>query len=103
MVGVIRGVQVVDFGNAIQVVNSYKVTDDSEKEKIIDAMLNTFPRLGRCRSKKSLLVEWKAHNILFQHRYKTDRTKDVDFEFHTKKLQQFGFWLITLLLREKTN
>lgn len=102
MVGEIRGVQVVDFGNAIQVVNSYKVTDDSKKEEIIIAMLDAFPRLARCRSKKSLLVEWKAHNILFQHRYKTDRTKDVDFEFHTKKLQQIGYRLITLLLREKS-
>lgn len=103
MIGEIRGVQVVDFGTAVQVVNSYKITDDSEKEKIIDAMLDAFPRLARCRSKKSLLVEWKAHNILFQRNYQRARTKDVDFEFNPKKLQQFGFHLITLLLREKTN
>ena len=102
MVKTIRGVDVVDFGTAVQVVNSYKVTDDVEKNKILDEMLVSFPRLERCRSKKSLLIEWKAHNILFQHNYQRARTKDVDFEFCPKKLQQFGFRLITLLLREKS-
>lgn len=102
MVTEIRGVDVVDFGTAVQVVNSYKVTDDEEKNKILDEMLALFPRLERCRSKKSLLIEWKAHNILFQHNYKRARTKDVDFECCLKKLQQFGFRLITILLREKT-
>jgi len=101
MVVTIRGVDVVDFGTAVQVVNSYKITDDEEKNKILDEMLDKFPRLARCRTKRSLLIEWKAHNILFQRNYHRARTKDVDFEFCPKKLQQFGFHLITMLLREK--
>lgn len=92
----------VEFGNqCIHIVNSYQVKEDKEKIKILKGIFILHPEINDYRTLGDMLTEWKAHNILFQHKYKQERTKDVDFEYKQNKWHKIGFKLITIFMREK--
>lgn len=97
----LRGVKVSFNKSSIHIENSYQITDDTEKAKIIKGIFMLCPQIKEYRTLENMLTEWKAHNILFQHKYQIARTKDVDFEFKQKKLHRIGFKIITLLFKEK--
>jgi len=97
----IRGVKITFNNGSIHIENSYQITDDEEKVKLLKCIFDLCPDIKEYRTLKNMFTEWKAHNILFQHKYKQERTKDVDFEYKQNKLHRIGFKLITMFMREK--
>lgn len=85
----------------IHVHNSYTVTNDEAKKAFIKHLLETVEGLAEKRSEKSLLNEWKAHNIFYQHGWWQDHTADVDFEFKQKWFYKLAWWLVAHIMREK--
>ena len=84
--------------NNVHVINSYIVTNDNAKREFLKNLLRTTE--GLKRSEKSMLNEWKAHNIFYQHGWFQDHTADVDFEFKQKWYYKVGYWLVAHLMRE---
>lgn len=96
-----KGVKITFNNRSIHIDKSYKITDDVFKKEIIKVLFDLSPTLADYRTPKDMFTEWKAHNILFQHKYQQARTKDVDFEYEPTLIHRIGFKLIVLLLREK--
>lgn len=88
-------------GNNVHLVNSYLITDDTEKLAIIYFLLGKVDGLAEHRTAKSMLNEWKAHNIFYQHGWWQDHTADVDFEFKQKWFYKLAWWLVAHIMREK--
>lgn len=97
----IRGLTVIISKSNICIKNSFRVTDDEEKIKVIKEIFKRCPEIKEHRTWKNMLSEWKAHNILFQHKIKRNSTKDTDFEFKQKFIYKFGYWFISHLFKEK--
>ena len=87
-------------GNNVHLVNSYLITDDTEKLSIIYFLLDKVDGLAEHRSAKSMMNEWKVHNALYQRGKYVEHTKDVDFEFKQNIFMKFGYWLLSKLLKE---
>ncbi len=97
----LNGVKIAFSSNSVHISNSYLITDDAKKEKIINGILILCPKMKDTRTMDDMIVEWKAHNILYQHKYKRKHTKDVDFEYKQSKLHKLAFKMVTIFLRER--
>lgn len=86
----------------ISIVDSYKVTNDEDKKYVIEDLLDAFPYFKEYRTVKSMIREWKAHNILFQHNIQPDRTKTTDMELKQNWFFKIGYFLISTLFKEKS-
>jgi len=84
----------------IQIKNSYQVTSDEDKVNIINDLLESFPWFKESRTCEDMLHEWRAHNYLYNIKFKTSHTKDVDFELKQKIIKRFLYWLISKLVRK---
>lgn len=91
---------VVDFCG-ICIYDSWKVTDDNVKEDFLMHLCLENEGLELCRSRKSMLIEWKAHNILYQRHLFRDRTRHTDMEWRQKKFVAFAYKVICFLFKEK--
>ena len=87
--------------HGVHIHDSYLVTDDQDKEDFLMSICLDNEGLELCRSRKSMLIEWKAHNILYQKGLFKKRTQHTDIEFKQKKLVAFGYRLICFLFKEK--
>lgn len=101
IVAELKGVKISFGKNCVHIENSYQVKDDNEKAKIIKGIFVLCPNIKEFRTLENMLTEWKAHNIMFQHKFKQDHTKDVDFEYKQNKLHGICFKLITVFFKEK--
>ncbi len=65
----------------IRVKDSYKINNNNDRKNIIRIILDYEKRYPSDwdRSYKSMLFEWKVHNILYQLGYNKKRTSEVDF------------------------
>ncbi len=66
----------------IKIYNSYKITSPKRMSEVIDVILDYEKKDPSQwnRTKKTLIWEWIAHNILRNLEYQTHRTTDVDFD-----------------------
>lgn len=85
---------------ALTIKDSYKIEDDDIKRTFINRICEETPRIEGSRSRKSLLLEWKAHNILYRFKLFPSRTKDTDLEYAQTKLLALGYRIICFLFRE---
>lgn len=97
----LSGVKITFGKQNVHIENSYQITDDNDKVKIIKGIFVLCPEIKDYRTIDNMLTEWKAHNILFQHKYKQARTKDVDFEYRQNKWHKIGFAILTAFIKEK--
>ena len=91
--------KIFDYG--VHLEDSYKVTNDSEKEDILMDICLENEGLELCRSRKSMLIEWKAHNILYQRHICRKSTRHTDLEFKQRKITAFMYRIICFLFKEK--
>ena len=94
-------IEIIREEHNIQIKNSYLVIEDVDKNLILDTIIELFPNY--LRTKKSMLREWKSHNILYQKGYKQERTRDVDFEDKPKLIHTLIYFLISVLMKERQN
>ena len=83
--------------NNIHIKNSYIMRNKENMHEYLEAI-----RKGALinegieykRSNKSWIREWCAHNWLYDHNIKVDRTKDVDLNEDENFLKRFGYFII---------
>lgn len=84
--------------------NSYKAKNKKEIIKFIDLVINSpyfdmIKDLGFTRTKKSLIREWAAHNFLYEHNYKRERTKDTDLDQNESLFRRIGYFFLSLFYK----
>lgn len=75
---------------SIQIKDSYLVSK-KDFDGVIDEILK-FEELKRTR--KSLKLEWAAHNFLYNLGYERDRVKDVDFDFVQSRKEKILYGIV---------
>lgn len=89
------------FKDNVHIHKSFIITNDLTKVEILTLLTNAHPDILKYRSFKSMLNEWKAHNILYQHNYQVERTMHVDIDFNQKLRYKIAYWLIAHIFKEK--
>lgn len=82
--------------------NSWKITNDELKEDFLIHICLENEGLELCRSRKSMLIEWKAHNILYQRHLFRRSTINTDIEWKQKKIVSWFYRCICRLFKEKS-
>lgn len=85
---------------AITIYDSYKVKDDEEKKSILTEICLDVEGLELCRNFNSMLIEWKAHNILYKLGIIRSRTKDVDLEYNQNRFIAWCYKVVCFLFKE---
>ena len=80
----------------IHIKDSYQITDKKDMKRILSYIFNKSDYQYK-RSMKSLINEWAAHNWLYYHNIKTERTKDVDLNENENFLRKLGYFIISKL------
>ena len=71
-----------DYNSNFHIIDSYKIVPISYKKEILE-ILKSYDRCHNntwCRTYRSLINEWTAHNVLYNFDIKTDHTTDVDLD-----------------------
>jgi hypothetical protein len=92
---------VIDY-LGVCIYDSWKVTDDETKEDFLMHICLENEGLELCRSRKSMFIEWKAHNILYQKHLFRKRTCNTDMEWKQSKFIAFMYKVICRLFKEKS-
>lgn len=84
----------------IHISNSYQF-NSKEMNKILDYIMNKeyfkiLAAAGFTRTKKSMLKEWKAHNLLYNLGYKKERTGSVDLNQNESFKRRIGYFILSL-------
>ena len=87
----------------INVINAYETKNDRHKEQFLDYVsgLAIGITLYKKRNKKSLMREWKAHNICYRNGWYKNRAKDTFLDVNEKWYRRVFYWFITLIFKEK--
>lgn len=86
--------------NVVSILDSHLHNDDDVKKLFINYILETYPNM-RKRTAKSLLREWKAHNILYNMGIEIERTRTSDLDAYEKWYRRVGYFFITLFFKER--
>lgn len=94
------------FDDDIVVVDGYKYTSFEKMNHILDFARTFYPenKVLATRSNKSLIAEWRVHNMLYDMHVLRSRTKDVDLNLNSKFIQLiYKFLSVFYLKRYKKN
>jgi len=86
--------------HAVHIHDSYKIIEDEKKYEILGQILAVCPEAFGSRSIRSIIREWKAHNILYKWNIRREETAHVDFELDQKFIYKLGYFFICLVGRE---
>ena len=89
--------------HGINILNSYEITDDFAKVRFLEWILacyGSYIDLGN-RSYYSLLVEWKAHNILYKKKFFRKRTKDTGLDPKESWVRRLFYRMVCFMFNEK--
>lgn len=87
----------------LHIVDGYKINKLKDMETYL---LQHKDELGSSRSLKSYLIEWRAHNVLYNLGLFRSHTKDTDLDDNESILRRFCYyviWVITLSFLEYRN
>ena len=75
-------VVIYDNEKSMKIFSSYKIEDKNQRNDIINILKDYEIKNNtkNSRSIESMRMEWFVHNLLYKLNYKTERTRDVDFE-----------------------
>lgn len=76
---------------SVRIEDSFLIRYESDMRRVIGSGICD----GLCRSVRSLLNEWKGHNILYYMGLFRDHTKDVDFEDSPLWYISLAWWLLS--------
>lgn len=79
--------------NNLKIYDSYRFKTKTEMNLILDEIKEIHPNeeLFKVRSRKTLIWEWKTHNLFFENLWYIQSTKDVDFEYPQKKWMTLAY------------
>jgi len=82
--------------NNVHIHDSYKIKGKWKKLAVIERILEIQPDAFKIRSIRSVLREWRAHNILYRWHIKRDSTMHTDIEIHQKLKYKIGYLLVNI-------
>ena len=87
--------------NNTHITDSYKVKN---KGVMFSILMNTRIKYSNNsdlaihkRTLDSMVREWRAHNFLYEIKYKRERTKDVDLDINEPWYRKTGYFILSLL------
>lgn len=83
-----------------RIYDSWKVSDDAIKEEFLTRLCLENEGLELARSRKSMLTEWKAHNIMYRMHLFRKSTEHTDLEWDQGRFVAFLYKAICFLFRE---
>lgn len=82
----------------LQIENSYLIKSSDDMRKILTQISLANDTEYVCpRTTKSMIREWKSHNLLYYLGLFKERTKHVDLNFKSKWYENVGYFIISLL------
>ena len=93
----------IDYDNLnIQIKDSYRINNALDLEMAVEDIMGSvyFEKLaaaGYTRTSKSLIREWRAHNVLYRWGYEKERTGTVDFSQHESRFRRFCYFFLSWL------
>jgi hypothetical protein len=82
--------------NNVHIHDSYKIKGKKRKLEIINAIIAFCPEAFKTRTIKSVLREWRAHNVLYKLHIARNSTMHTDIEAHQKLFYKISYLLINI-------
>lgn len=83
--------------NDVKVFESYKVKKKSEMEELLDYWRGEYITLVFQRTNKSLINEWRSHNLLYNLHLFRSHTTDVDLNYPEKWYMKIIYGIISFI------
>ena len=78
----------------ITIIDSYKIKDKKVMKEMIKEILYKAPIYQKRRSIKSLVREWRTHNIMYNKGWFISHTKDCDLETYEALYRRIVYFII---------
>lgn len=87
----------------VNIINGYETKSDIHKRQFLEFICNKYEysNLFGKRTMKSLMREWKAHNICYRKGWYKTRAKDTFLDANEKWYRRVFYWFVTLIFKEK--
>ena len=83
--------------NRIKILDSYMMSE-SEFYSALDEIQNLYPdHVAFKRTRRSMYLEWRAHNFLYWMGIKKDKTADVDLEYPQGWFKKIAYGILGIL------
>ncbi len=80
--------------NRIKILDSYMMSE-AEFYGALDEIQKLYPsHVAFKRSRKSMILEWRAHNLLYRLGIKKSKTADVDLEYPQPWYMKVIYWIL---------
>lgn len=80
--------------NRIKIIDSYMMSE-AEFYSALDEIQSLYPEhIAFKRSRKSMYLEWRAHNLLYRFGIKKSKTADVDLEYPQPWYMKVIYWIL---------
>ena len=84
----------------IHIHDSYKIKKEAGMNFILDRILELDDSILKTRSRKSIIREWKAHNICYNLGLFKKSAQHTDIEAYQNLIVKFSYFLLSLLYRK---
>lgn len=88
------GVKAQVYPENIRIIDSYRIKDKKLMKKIILDILDKAPIYKTKRSIRSLIREWRSHNIFYNKGWFIKHTKDCDLEANESLYRRFVYFFL---------
>ena len=82
----------------IHIHDSYKIKRVADMKCLIELILDVDNSILRTRSRKSILREWKAHNVLYKLHILRKSTAHTDIEANQKLIYKICYFILSLFM-----
>ncbi len=91
--------------NNIHIRDSYLIKNDEDKIKMLDLIMGSdeYAKGNHNRSRDSYLIEWKAHNVLYEWGIAPSRTASVDLNEDESLFRRICYFFLSKLEKKKVN
>lgn len=87
------------LGNRIKILDSYMMSE-AEFSEALDEIQKLYPEhVAFKRTRRSMYLEWMAHNFLFRMGIKKDKAADVDLEYPQSWFKRLGYGILGTIER----
>lgn len=86
--------------DGVDIVDSYEVKDDIVKKEFLEALQSAGFNFGK-RSIDSMIIEWKAHNILYNKGWFKKRTKDTGLNPKESWVRRLFYRFVCFIFTER--
>lgn len=78
----------------IKIIDSWKVTKKKDMKRIIKDIIYKAPIYNNCRSIRSLVREWRSHNIFYKMGWFVSHTKDCDLQSDEALYRRIVYFIV---------